>query len=75
MPFLREELNAFVRIHNAHPIRAQKNRSQHVPSVPDELYRTKEYEQHGFTVNKEIPNALQGALPDYGIILSKSNRR
>jgi hypothetical protein len=68
MPLLREELNTFVRTHNAHPIRAQKNRSQHVPGVPDELYRTKKYEQHGFTVNMQVLSALQGALPDYGII-------
>jgi hypothetical protein len=58
MPLLRQELNTFVRTHNAHPIRAQKNRLQHVPGVPDELYRTEEYEQHGFTVNMQVLNAL-----------------
>ena len=74
MPLLRDELNSFVRTHNAHPIRAQKNRSQHVPGVPDELYRTKEYEQRGFTVNRQVLNALQGALPDYGKIFPEAEQ-
>jgi hypothetical protein len=42
MPLLREELKTFVRIYNVHPIRAQRNRSQHVPGEPDELYRAGE---------------------------------
>ena len=72
MPLLREELTAFVRTHNTHPIRSQKNRSQHVPGVPDELYRSHEYEQQGFAINEYILNALQGALPNYGIIFLKA---
>jgi hypothetical protein len=67
MPLLREELIAFVRTHNTHPIRSQKNRSQHIPGVPDELYRSQEYEQQSFAVNEYVLNALQRVLPDYGI--------
>jgi hypothetical protein len=63
MPLLRKELTAFVNTHNAHPIRAQKNRSQHVPGVPDELYR---HQQHGFEANNEVLTALQATLPEYG---------
>src|SRR5205085_1219184 len=40
MPILRDELKSFVDTHNAHRIRAQPNRSNHVAGVPDELYRT-----------------------------------
>jgi hypothetical protein len=63
MPLIREELKTFVNTHNAHPIRAQKNRSQHVPGVPDELYR---HQQYGFPVNNEVLTALQATVPKYG---------
>jgi SOS response regulatory protein OraA/RecX len=63
MPLLRKELTAFVNTHNAHPIRAQKNRSQHVPGVPDELYQ---HRQYGFEANDEVLTALQATLPEHG---------
>jgi hypothetical protein len=66
MPLLRDELETFVRTHNAHPIRAQKNRSQHVPGVPEELFR---HEQYGFAINEQVLTAMQATLPDYGIVL------
>jgi hypothetical protein len=71
---LREELTAFVRTHNAHPIRSQKSRSQHVSGVPDELYRSHEYKQQGFAVIEHVLNALQGALPEYGIIFPRAKQ-
>ena len=64
MPILRQELQTFIDTHNAHPIRAQRNRSLHVPGVPDELYR--QQPDHGFAVNNEVLTALQATLPDYG---------
>lgn len=63
MPILRRELTAFVSTHNTHPIRAQKNRSQHVPGVPNELYR---HQQYSIPVNNEVLAALQATLPEYG---------
>jgi hypothetical protein len=72
MPILREELIAFVRTHNAHPIRSQKNRSQHVPGVPNKLYQ---HEQHGFPVNEQVLAAMQATLPYHGIIFPGPNRR
>jgi hypothetical protein len=63
MPILREELTAFVRTHNAYPIRSQFNRSQHVPGVPDELYRAGE--QHGFALDEQVLLAIQATLPDH----------
>jgi hypothetical protein len=64
MPILRDELNAFVSTWNAHRIRAQPNRSQHVAGVPNELYRTGQ--QHGFVPDNEVLSALESALPEYG---------
>jgi len=66
MPILREELMTFVRTHNAHPIRAQKNRSLHIPGIPEKLYR---HEQYGFAVNEHVLAAMQATLPNYGITL------
>jgi len=66
MPLLREELTAFVYTHNAHPIRAQRNRSQHVPDIPDDLYR--DGEQHGFALNEQVLSVMQTTLPHHGII-------
>ena len=64
MPILREELTAFVRTWNAHRIRAQPNRSHHVSSVPDELYRTGQ--QEGFVPDRQVLLALKAQLPNYG---------
>ena len=69
MPILQDELKAFVSTWNAHWIRAQPNRLQHVAGVPDELYRTGQ--QHGFTPDNKIFSALESALPEYG----RYNRR
>ena len=64
MPILWDELNAFVSTWNAHRIRAQLNRSQHVAGVPDELYRIGE--QHGFLPDSKVLSALESTLPKYG---------
>jgi hypothetical protein len=66
MPILREELMTIVRTHNAHLIKAQKNRSLHILNIPEELYR---HEQYGFAVNKQILTAIQATLLDYNITL------
>jgi hypothetical protein len=63
MPILREELTAFAATHNAHPIRVQKNRLQHVPGAPDELYRQ---DQYGFAIDVEVLTAMEDTLPNYG---------
>jgi hypothetical protein len=64
MPILRDELVSFVGTWNAHKIRAQPNRSHHVPGVPDELYRTGQ--QEGFVPDLEVLSALESQLLDYG---------
>jgi hypothetical protein len=68
MPLLREELQTFACIHNAHPIRAQRNRSQHVSGEPNELCRAGE--RHGFAANTHVLSALRSTLPDYRIVLT-----
>lgn len=64
MPILREELTTFVNVHNAHPIRAQKNRAHHVPGIPTELYRSGQ--QQGFPANRQVLDSLESAIPNYG---------
>lgn len=73
MPIIREELTAFVQTHNAHPIRAQRNRSQHVPGVPNDLYRAGE--QYGFAVSEQVLSAMQTTLPHHGKSFLWLNRR
>jgi hypothetical protein len=63
MPLLRAELAAFASTHNTHRIRAQRNRSQYVPGVPEELYRSGP--QHGFNVDREVLTTMQQTLPTY----------
>jgi hypothetical protein len=64
MPILREELTTFVNVHNAHPIRAQKNRAHHVPGALTELYRSGE--QQDFPMSRQVLDSLESAIPDYG---------
>ena len=64
MPILREELTTFVNIHNAHPIRPQRNRSHHIAGVLNELYRSGE--QQGFEPDYDVLAALESAIPIYG---------
>jgi hypothetical protein len=66
MLILREELMTFVRTHNAHPIRAQKNRFLHIFDISEKLYR---HEQYRFAVNKHVLAAMQATLPNYDITL------
>jgi hypothetical protein len=54
MPILREELTMCVNMHNAHPIRAQKNRAQHLAGAPNELYRSGPGQQQGFKSYQEV---------------------
>jgi hypothetical protein len=70
MPILREELTTFVNVHNAHPIRAQKNRAQHLAGAPNELYRSRPGQQQGFKPCQEVLAALESAIPVYGLSLN-----
>jgi hypothetical protein len=69
MPILRYELNTFVDVHNAHPIRKQKNRANHVPGVPTDLYRSGQ--QQGFPASQQVLDSLESAIPDYGRWLNR----
>jgi hypothetical protein len=63
MPILRAELTAFASTHNAHRIRAQRNRLQHISGVFKELYRFGL--QHGFNVDRKVLAVMQQTLSAY----------
>jgi hypothetical protein len=64
MPLVREELNQFVLDKNAHPIRRQKNRSYHVPGIPNKLYE--EGQHHGFPVHLPTVHEWESQISTFG---------
>jgi hypothetical protein len=57
LPIIQHEIFEWVLDHNANPIRPQQERTKHVPGIPDELYRGRDYRsgqviarQYGFTI-------------------------
>jgi hypothetical protein len=70
MSILREELITFVNVHNAHLIRAQKNRAQYLAGVPDELYRSGPGQQQEFKPCQEVLAALKSVIPVYDLSLN-----
>jgi hypothetical protein len=63
MPILRNELRGFVEDHNAHRIRADHRRPDHVHGRPNELYRDRPMSGvHGFTPDLELLQNLQETL-------------
>jgi hypothetical protein len=56
LPIIQKEVFEWVLDHNANPIRPQRERTKHVPRIPDELYKGRDYRsgkiiarQYGFT--------------------------
>jgi hypothetical protein len=63
MFILRNKLRGFVKDHNAHRIRADHKRSDHVHGRPNELYRDRLMGGvHGFTPDLELLQDLQEKL-------------
>jgi hypothetical protein len=63
MFILRNELRGFVKNHNAHHIRADHKRPDHVHGRPNELYRNRPMGGvHGFTPDLELLQDLQEKL-------------
>jgi hypothetical protein len=54
LPIIQQEITEWVFNHNANPIRPQRERTKHVPGIPDELYTGKDRsgrliaQQYGF---------------------------
>jgi hypothetical protein len=75
MPILRQELHGFVEDHNAHRIRADHKRPDHVHGRPNDLYRDRPMGHvHGFTPDQELLQRLQESLQtwDFDAYLSKA---
>jgi hypothetical protein len=63
MPILRNKLRGFVEDHNAHRIRADHKRPDHVHGRLNELYRDRSMGGvHGFTSDSELLQDLQEKL-------------
>jgi hypothetical protein len=59
MFILRNKLRGFVKDHNAHRIRADHKRSNHVHGRPNDLYRDRPINGvHGFTPDPELLHGL-----------------
>jgi hypothetical protein len=69
MPIIRSELQAFVDTHNAHPIRAQRNRAHHVAGVPNELYADRA-RQCGFSLDLGVHSQWEAQVAQYGTLLT-----
>jgi hypothetical protein len=68
MPIIRSELQTFVDTHNAHPIRAQRNRAHHVAGVPNELYADRA-RQCGFSLDLGVHSQWEAQVAQYGTLL------
>ena len=67
VPILRHELYSYVETHNAHRIRPQLARSNHVPGRPSELYDdTTIYRRWGFSPDEELLSQLEEAVSYVG---------
>ena len=67
VPILRHELQRYVKTHNSHSIRPQKQRANHIPGIPDDLYLTSpEAERCGFQPNQTLLSHLEEAVSYVG---------
>jgi hypothetical protein len=69
MPIIRSELQTFVDIHNAHPIRVQRNRAHHVAGIPNELYAD-HARQCGFSLDLGVHSQWEAQVAQYGTLLT-----
>ena len=68
IPILRHEISRYVDTHNAHRIRKQKNRPNHIHGIPNELYKTAATardKRYGFEANQRILNDLRATTAAY----------
>ena len=78
LPLLREEINTFIEVQNAHRIREQPNRPHHVAGIPNQLYFGRNYLRHeqlnadrpskGYRPNTDLLNKQERLLKDYSML-------
>ena len=67
IPIIRDEIFNWVADRNATPIRPQRHRSQHVPGIPNDLYRGSENApRQGFTFDQDLHTELEDNVAEYG---------
>lgn len=66
VPILRSEISTYVETWNAHRIRHQKQRANHVAGIPNELYRDQFLPRFGWTPNSEFLSQLTEAVKHVG---------
>ena len=73
MPIIRSELRDYVTTWNAHRIRPQRHRPNHVPGIPNQLYQNGQV-RGGFTPNPALTQSMSDELRGHGTyVLRQSN--
>lgn len=67
MSIIRSEISIFVETWNAHRIRPQKQRPNHIAGIPNELYTDQSLPRYGWVPNKELLSQLNEAVEDVGM--------
>ena len=65
MPILRREIAAFVKTHNALPIRPQHDLSHHISGVPNDLYANAE--SCGYDPDPDLLHRLSQSVDSYDL--------
>jgi hypothetical protein len=66
MPILRAEIATYVKTWNEHRIRPQRQRPNHVPGVPNQLYTDGTTPRYGWAPDIEFLAQLDEAVKDVG---------
>jgi len=74
MPILRAEITTYVETWNEHRIRPQRQRPNHVPGVPNQLYTDASTPRYGWVPDIEFLAQLDEAVKDVGKRLQSRDR-
>lgn len=66
VPIIRSEISTYVEIWNAHRIRPQKQRGNHIAGIPNELYMDSSLPRYGWIPNLEFLSQLDEAVKNVG---------
>jgi hypothetical protein len=64
IPILRSEISTYVETWNAHQIRPQKARPNHIAGVPNDLYTDRSLPRYGWTPDVDLLAQLTEAVKD-----------
>jgi hypothetical protein len=66
VPILRSEISTYVETWNAHQIRPQKARSNHIAGIPNNLYIDRSLPRYGWAPDVDLLAQLTEAVKDVG---------